>query len=328
MLLRDKIRLSAALLKARLNKGEFFPLAVSWSLTRRCNYRCKYCNEWNYPCGELNSREIFRVMDELKSMGTRIIGLDGGEPLLRDDIGEIIDYAKRKDFFVSINTNGYFIKEKFTQIKKADLINISFDGPEEAQDYLRGEGSYAAVMDAAELIKSHNIALKFNCTILKYNLSHIDFVLDKALELKVKVRFEPISDAHLKDGEEILSSMCPSATEYKEAIQKIKRAKRNNKYVLHSDWTLEYLLNWPFIKEIDCFSGKFICRIEPNGDIYPCTMTRTAASNNCLESGFKYAFESLAKVNCGRCWCLGTLEFNHLLSVDFKDVKSLMDLFL
>jgi len=73
------------------------PFSVMFELTYECNFDCIHC----YVRGsrkekrELNTKEVFSVLDELKKMGIFRIGFTGGEPLLRKDIFDILDYANK-----------------------------------------------------------------------------------------------------------------------------------------------------------------------------------------------------------------------------------------
>src|SRR3989339_1445427 len=80
------------------------PLAVSWALTYRCNHKCSYCGLWKKETQELTAGQIFAVIDELALAGTQYIGFTGGEPLIREDIGEIIKYALSKNIKVRVNS--------------------------------------------------------------------------------------------------------------------------------------------------------------------------------------------------------------------------------
>ena len=82
-----------ALFQARVYKKKT-PLIVSWALTARCNLRCKHCNAWNLEAEELETGQILRLVEELSRMGTCKIQFTGGESLLRDDIGQILDCCK------------------------------------------------------------------------------------------------------------------------------------------------------------------------------------------------------------------------------------------
>lgn len=322
MTIKDKIGFFNQFVKVRLKNNGYFPLFAGLSLTRRCNLKCKYCNEWNNLCEELTAKQIFSIIDELSSFGTKLIGFDGGEPLLREDLGSIIEYAKSKGLIVSLNTNGLLVPKRISAIKYVDLLDISLDGPEEIHDYIRGENSYGQVMKAIEVLKKNNIPLKLICTLSRYNINHIDFILRKAEDLKIEVRFGPLHSVHFWREGESLESLYPDISDYKKTLEKLINLKRKNKFIANSLSSLRYIQNWPFEdKVLTCFASKFICRIEPNGDVYPCTILRQRVHPiNCIAHGIKQAFQQLLRVNCGRCWCMGTLELNYLLSFDISAI--------
>ena len=95
MTLADKRGYGTDLLKARLLRRRF-PFAVAWHLTYRCNYNCKYCGIPSRACPreELTTGEVLSTIDGLKKLGTKRIHFCGGECLLREDLGKIIDYCK------------------------------------------------------------------------------------------------------------------------------------------------------------------------------------------------------------------------------------------
>src|SRR5512139_2246689 len=88
---------------------------VIWNLIRRCNLACKHCYttsaDIDFP-GELSTREVFAVMDDLKAFGVPVLILSGGEPLLRPDIFDIALRATAMGFYVGLSSNGTLITEK------------------------------------------------------------------------------------------------------------------------------------------------------------------------------------------------------------------------
>lgn len=84
------------------------PLRVTQEVTSRCNLRCKYC-EVEGTGNELDTPTIKAMMREFKSSGTISWGFTGGEPLLLEDIGELVSYAKKLGFITSLITNGLLL---------------------------------------------------------------------------------------------------------------------------------------------------------------------------------------------------------------------------
>lgn len=115
------------------------PLVVGLNVTGRCNLQCTYCYGAyaSRTDKDFTKNELFDLIDDLASMGTRLIHLGGGEPLIRADIGEIIDKIKSKNILCFMNTNGLLIPDRINQIHKLDALTISIDGDEHTNDSTR-----------------------------------------------------------------------------------------------------------------------------------------------------------------------------------------------
>ena len=323
-------RTKAAFLKSIIQVKFFarkIPLVISWHLINRCNRRCRYCFRWQAAPGELTKEEVFKVIDELAEMGTRAIIFSGGEPLLRDDIGDIINYSRNKKIFTGLSTNGDLVERRIGEIKNLDVLKISLDGPRQIHDFLRGDGSYDKVMEAVRAAKKIGMNIKFNTTLTKYNIGHIDFLLEKARELNIQVKFQPVSHVHAM-GEDI-GALLPEENKYKEIISRLIRLKKRNPYIINSVSALKYLYALPHSKKINCYAGKIICCIMANGDVSPCSATRDFfAAKNCLATTFRGAFEGLAPASsCKGCWCTSTLELNCFLRFDLDTLLNMKNLF-
>ena len=114
------------------------PHHAQWLVTRKCNYKCRGCNVWKeQDQHELTADEIKKGFDILKKLGIVELVISGGDPLLRDDIGEIIDYAS-KLFVTTVYDNGSLAEKKIDVLRKADFVAISIDSLDEAKhDYLK-----------------------------------------------------------------------------------------------------------------------------------------------------------------------------------------------
>jgi MoaA/NifB/PqqE/SkfB family radical SAM enzyme len=101
----------------------------------------------------LHTADVFRIVDQLADMGTQRIGLSGGEPLLRDDIGEIIRHIKGKGIECGLSSNGILVPERLLEIRGVDSICLSLDGDKHVHEDLRGKGTYQKVMRAVQCVK-------------------------------------------------------------------------------------------------------------------------------------------------------------------------------
>ncbi|MBP7489267.1 MAG: radical SAM protein, partial [Azospira sp.] len=133
---------------------------VIWNLVRRCNLTCKHCYsisaDKDFP-GELNTEQVFTVMDDLKAFRVPVLILSGGEPLLRPDIFDIARRAKGMGFYVGLSSNGTLINEaNIDAIADIgfDYVGVSLDGIKETHDrFRRLEGAFDASLAGIRLCK-------------------------------------------------------------------------------------------------------------------------------------------------------------------------------
>jgi AdoMet-dependent heme synthase len=151
------------------------PHHAQWLITRKCNYRCKGCNVWKeQDQRELTAEEIKKGLDVLKKMGILEVVLSGGNPLLRDDIGEIIDYAS-KLFVTTVYDNGSMATKKIDSLRNADFVAISIDSLDEAKnDYIKAmPGAWKNAIQAVETLHSEGIKVSVTPTISQKNIYEI-----------------------------------------------------------------------------------------------------------------------------------------------------------
>jgi len=165
------------------------PYHVQWMLTRKCNYNCKGCDVWReQDARELSTGEIKRGLDILRELGVIEVVLSGGNPLLRNDIEEIINYASRF-FITTVYDNGSMAAEKIDALRNADFVAISIDSLDPLKnDYIKGvKGSWGKAMRAIEKLHKEGINVSISPTISQLNLYEIanftKFFLRKGIPL-------------------------------------------------------------------------------------------------------------------------------------------------
>jgi len=322
MKLKNMLWIGNAVIKSKLFNKKI-PLVVGWAITNRCNYQCKYCSRWKKKTKELSTKQILLIIDELKQLGCQRVVFTGGEPLLRDDMGLIVNYCKENDLTVGINSNGSLFKERIDEIKNIDSLTLSLDGPEKINDSLRVRGSYKNVIDAIETAKKNSINVSLTTVVSKLNLSYLKDILKIAEKYGILVYFQPVSMVYAYN--ELKELKCPP-DKYKKLIDEmITLKKKGNKQIGNSVPGLRHLRDWPKPKKIKCAAGIVRCRIEPNGDVYPCgRLVREINPQSCVDFGFKKAFNKLQKVNCKTCWCFNNVELNLAYSLNIRTIKNLL----
>ncbi len=149
---------------------------VIWNLVRRCNLTCKHCYsisaDKDFP-GELNTAQVFTVMDDLKAFRVPVLILSGGEPLLRPDIFDIARRAKGMGFYVGLSSNGTLINDSNIDAIADigfDYVGVSLDGIKETHDkFRRLEGAFDASLAGIQLCKQRGIKVGVRYTMTQDN---------------------------------------------------------------------------------------------------------------------------------------------------------------
>ncbi|HEX2679203.1 MAG TPA: radical SAM protein, partial [Polyangiales bacterium] len=106
------------------------PLLVHIVPMRRCNLACAYCNEYDDHSPHVPTEEMYRRIDKLAALGTAVITISGGEPLLHPDLAKLVAYIKQKGMICTLITNGYLLvpeQIKLLNEAKLDRLQISID---------------------------------------------------------------------------------------------------------------------------------------------------------------------------------------------------------
>ncbi len=171
---------------------------VAWEITRSCNLFCAHCRGSAAPTsysGELTTDECFRLVDQILEVGSPILILTGGEPLVRPDVFQIAKYAVNKGLRVVMGTNGTLITEEMAwKLKEVPVsrLGISLDFPiAKLQDEFRGQaGAFDSVMDGIANAREAGMEVQINSTITRLNVDYLEELLALALRVGA-VAFHP-----------------------------------------------------------------------------------------------------------------------------------------
>jgi MoaA/NifB/PqqE/SkfB family radical SAM enzyme len=144
-------------------------------ITRKCNYRCIGCNVWQEQDeNELPASEVKKGLDILKDLGIMELVLSGGNPLLRQDIDEIIRYAS-KLFITTVYDNGSMAAKKIEALRSADFVAISIDSLDPTKnDHIRGiKGAWNQAMKTVGKLQKEGIRVGVAPTISQVNMNEI-----------------------------------------------------------------------------------------------------------------------------------------------------------
>jgi len=106
------------------------PIMVHLIPIRRCNLSCTYCNEYDDYSKPVSVEVIKQRIDKLADLGTSVITMSGGEPLLHPDIDDLIDHVRKRGVIAGMITNGYLLTaDRIKRLNNAGLdhLQISID---------------------------------------------------------------------------------------------------------------------------------------------------------------------------------------------------------
>lgn len=165
------------------------PFMVSYSITQKCNLKCKHCysESVDQPApDELSTEGAFRVVDDLSGWGIGLLIIDGGEPLCREDLLDVVKYASNKGIRTTIGSNGTLIDERAARkMKEAGVmaVAISIDGSEaQTHDSFRGvAGAFDQTLKGIEACKNVRLPFQFNTVVRKETLPQLEDLLSMAV---------------------------------------------------------------------------------------------------------------------------------------------------
>lgn len=306
-----------------------FPLAVTWNITYRCNLQCQYCNTWRKNIEELPTTSVLSMIKQLVASGTQYIDFSGGEPLVREDLKEIIQFCHKHKITTGIKTNGTLLSQNIDRVKDADKIQISLDGPEPIQDQIRGKGVYQNVIAGIETCKANNLDIGITTVISKYNVSKLTEILKFAAFYKLPINFQPVNQNLSGGNQTDISPYFPDESEFKNAIHYLlEEKKKGNTFIQNSNAALNHLLNWPQLHEQKCYANHIFCMIEPNGKIFVCDIFPEYSKYLIsAENHFQEAFSELKLPHpCPGCWVNTFININLLGNGHFKAIPEILKL--
>ena len=167
--------------------GPGAPMWLLAELTYRCPLHCVFCsNPTNYAdhMAEMPTEDWKRVFREARAMGAVQLGFSGGEPLLRDDLEELVAEARGLGYYTNLITSGIGLTEKRARaLKEAGLdhIQLSFqDSTKELNDFLSSTRTFEHKSKVAAIIKGLGYPMVLNCVMHRYNLPHVGRIIDMA----------------------------------------------------------------------------------------------------------------------------------------------------
>lgn len=309
--------------------GRRQPINVYLAVTNRCNLKCYYCyGEYPERKGwkEFTTDELLTLIDELGRHGTRLLQLQGGEPLLREDIGTLVDRVRRNGIICDMITNGILVERKLDVVKKLDSICISLDGEEKLNDRNRGSGTFAKTMHAIELASSHGVPTRINAVLTaETEAEDLDFLAETArrfgalLNFSLSFQYETLKEGgpshHLDIPDEKIRDFLRRIKELQHRRYPIQFTERAHDVALH--WPFSYQKRMARASELPdgfrypkCYHADYVVFIDGDGSVYPCCNFWGKPRWNIREHGLTASLAGLGREGCEACYILSYIDRN------------------
>jgi radical SAM protein with 4Fe4S-binding SPASM domain len=306
-------------------QAEFKPHLISWNLTKKCNLRCPHCymEAGRAAENELTTGECLRLLDEMKALGTEMLILTGGEPLLRKDIYDIAQTASSYGLWVVMGTNGVLITDAVAQ-KMVECgvkgVGISLDSidPEKHNCFRGGPNAWEYSVRALDICRAHGLEVLVQTTVMAMNYDEIPQLLDFTREkgawsfnlyfLVQTGRGQQMNDLSAAKSEAMLSRLVDMQDQYRPMLVRSKCAPHFKR--------IAYEKGLGGLESGGCMAGTQYCRITPEGDVTPCPYM-TVVAGNVRQQPFREIWQTSpvlqqlrdVKQLKGRC---GSCEYNEL----------------
>ena len=265
--------MSAKSLVEEMKRGLDAPICLTWELTYACNLQCVHClsSSGQRDERELTTAEAKKVLDDLRDLQVFYINIGGGEPMVRRDFFELLEYSVANGIGVKFSTNGAFIdEEKARRLAAMDYldIQISLDGVDAVtNDAVRGEGSYDMAIRAMENLKAANFGqFKISVVVTRHNVSQLDQFKALADHYGAQLRITRLRPAGR--GADTWHELHPTNAQQREIYNWLLKHGEN---VLTGDSFFHLNALGESLPGLNmCGAGRVVCLIDPIGDVYAC----------------------------------------------------------
>jgi mycofactocin radical SAM maturase len=270
------IKVMAQQLVDQFTHGLAAPICLTWELTYACNLACVHClsSSGRRDPRELSAAECRAVIDELERMQVFYVNIGGGEPTVRPDFWELLDYATGHGVGVKFSTNGVKISPRAARrLAASDYVDvqISLDGATaEVNDAVRGAGSHATATAAMRHLAEAGFAgFKISVVVTRQNAGQLDEFKAIADGYGAQLRLTRLRPSGRGAG--VWQDLHPTAAQQRRLYDWLTD---HGEQVLTGDSFFHLGAFGESLPGLGmCGAGRVVCLIDPVGDVYACPFT-------------------------------------------------------
>ncbi|MFE5702942.1 mycofactocin radical SAM maturase [Rhodococcus sp. ACS1] len=274
------------------------PICLTWELTYACNLSCVHClsSSGRRDPRELSTEQCKSIIDELQRMQVFYVNIGGGEPTVRSDFWELVDYATAHQVGVKFSTNGVKIDKKVAaRLAASDYVDvqISLDGATaEVNDAVRGPGSFAMAVRALENLSEAGFKdAKISVVVTRHNVSQLDDFKALADKYGATLRITRLRPSGR--GADVWDELHPTQAQQRELYNWLVA---NGEGVLTGDSFFHLSAYGDALPGLNlCGAGRVVCLIDPIGDVYACPFAihdQFLAGNIVADGGFQQVWQT------------------------------------
>jgi mycofactocin biosynthetic radical S-adenosylmethionine protein MftC len=249
------------------------PICLTWELTYACNLACVHClsSSGRRDPGELSTAECKAVIDTLERMQVFYVNIGGGEPTVRPDFWELVDYATAHHVGVKFSTNGVRLDAAAAaRLAASDYVDvqISLDGAtREVNDAVRGPGSYDTALRAMQNLADAGFrGFKLSVVMTRQNIPQIDQFKAIADRFGAQLRLTRLRPSGR--GADVWDELHPLPAQQRELYDWLVA---HGDQVLTGDSFFHLSAFGGALPGLNlCGAGRVVCLIDPVGDVYAC----------------------------------------------------------
>jgi mycofactocin radical SAM maturase len=257
----------------QFERGLDAPICLTWELTYACNLACVHClsSSGRRDPDELSTEECKALIEEFERMQIFYVNIGGGEPTVRPDFWELLDYAVEHHVGVKFSTNGFRITpERAATLAATDYVDvqISLDGATaEVNDPVRGAGTYDAAMRAMANLQAAGMRdFKMSVVCTRQNIGQLDEFKAIADRYGAQLRLTRLRPSGR--GADVWEELHPLPEQQRQLYDWLVA---NGDKVLTGDSFFHLSAYGEALPGLNlCGAGRVVCLVDPVGDVYAC----------------------------------------------------------
>jgi radical SAM protein with 4Fe4S-binding SPASM domain len=179
-------------------QGTVFDFFVQWHLTERCNLRCRHCYQ-NISVPAMSASEIVPAIDSvIETIKNWVTDYDvvmspsfnftGGEPILHEDLMEILEHVRNRGYATALMSNGTLITDDIARrlkLLQVEEVQVSIEGMKAVHDRIRGRGSFRQALRGIENLLANQVNTSINLTLSRLNIGEVDGLVRLAEDMGI-----------------------------------------------------------------------------------------------------------------------------------------------